>query len=281
MNLGHSIRKNISKYAWVLKTGIQNTLVYRFNFLVRCLFGLIPLSATLFLWKAIYSGQGNESGGAEIGGYTLAGMVTYYLLITIVDALTAVTDDDWQIASDIREGRISQFILKPINFLAYRVCLFIASRIIYITVAGVPLLILAWVLRDYLVAPKDWQTVGLFLISLTLSGMIQFLLSFTMALLAFWVLEVSTFIFILFAFEYLAGGHMFPVDILPGWAATALYLTPFPYQLFFPVSVYLGKELSIPLHYGLLIQCFWAAFFFFLATFVWKRGVRKYSAVGG
>ena len=36
-----------------------------------------------------------------------------------------------------------------------------------------------------------------------------------MALLAFWVLEVSTFIFILFAFEYIAGGHLFPLDILP------------------------------------------------------------------
>ncbi len=274
-----SIRASFSKYSWVLKTGIQNTLVYRFNFLVRCLFGLIPLSATLFLWRTIYRGQ--ETEGAEIGGYTLSGMVTYYLLITIVDALTAVTDDDWQIASDIREGRISQFILKPIHFLSYRICLFIASRLVYIAVAGVPLLLLAIILRDYLEKPEDLATFGLFLISLVMSGMIQFLLSYTMALLAFWVLEVSTFIFILFAVEHLAGGHLFPVDILPDWLATALYFTPFPYQLFFPVSVYLGKELSVSPSTGLMIQAGWVLFFWILATYVWNRGLRKYSAVGG
>lgn len=279
MELGRSVGSAWSKYVWVFKTGIQNTLVYRFNFLVRCLFGLIPLSATLFLWRTIYQGQEGES--AEIGGYSLSGMITYYLLITLVDALTAVTDDDWQIASDIREGRISQFILKPIHFLSYRICLFIASRMVYITVAGIPLAILAFVLRDYLEPPRDWTTFGLFLLSLVMSGMIQFLLSYTMALLAFWVLEVSTFIFILFAFEHLAGGHLFPVDILPEWLATALYYTPFPYQLFFPVSVYLGKELSMPLSTGLMIQAGWVLFFWGLASWVWSRGLRRYSAVGG
>jgi hypothetical protein len=33
----------------------------------------------------------------------------------LVDMLTAVTDDDWQIAADIREGGINQFLLKPIE----------------------------------------------------------------------------------------------------------------------------------------------------------------------
>ena len=40
-------------------------------------------------------------------------------------------------------------------------------------------------------------------------------MSFTMALLAFWLLEVSTLIFMVFALEYIAGGHLFPLNILP------------------------------------------------------------------
>jgi len=47
-----------------------------------------------------------------------------------------------------------------------------------------------------------------------------------MALLAFWVLDVSTFIFILYAFEYIAGGHLFPLDVLPRPQSGAA-LTPF------------------------------------------------------
>ena len=76
-----------------------------------------------------------------------------------------------------------------------------------------------------------------------------------MAMLAFWVLEVSTFIFILFAFEYIASGHLFPLDILPPGLEQALYFTPFPYQLYFPVSIYMGKVsgaemLSSPPYYA-------------------------------
>ncbi len=102
-----------------------------------------------------------------------------------------------------------------------------------------------------------------------------------MALLAFWVLEVSTFIFIVFAFEYIAGGHLFPLDILPAPLTKALYFTPFPYQLFFPVSIYIGKTTGAALQQGLVIQMLWVIAAYALARLVWSRGIRKYSAVGG
>jgi ABC-2 type transport system permease protein len=100
-------------------------------------------------------------------------------------------------------------------------------------------------------------------------------------MLAFWVLEVSTFIFILFALEYVAGGHLFPIDILPPWLAQVLKFTPFPYQLFFPVSVYLGRVQGAELWQGLAIQAFWTFFFLLFARWVFSRGIRKYTAVGG
>jgi len=53
--------------------------------------------------------------------------------------LTAVNEDDWQIAADIREGNISQFLLKPIDYLWYRLCLFFSGRIAFIAMASVPL----------------------------------------------------------------------------------------------------------------------------------------------
>jgi hypothetical protein len=120
----------LRKYWHVIKIGIENTLVYRVNFLFRVIFGLIPLIATLSLWRAIYSGE--QTG---IAGYSLAEMTSYYLVVTIVDALTAVSDDDWQIAADIKDGNISQFLIKPLDYLTYRLCLFGAGRIIYTAVA--------------------------------------------------------------------------------------------------------------------------------------------------
>ncbi len=266
------------KYWHVINIGLQNTLVYRFNFIVRSVFGLIPLLATLYLWRAIYAGKESE---AQVAGYTLGGMTSYYLLVTLVDMLTAVNEDDWQIAADIKDGNISQFLLKPIDYLAYRLCLFGAGRVIYTAIALIPVSLFIFAQRQSFVVPADGATLGWFVLSILLTGLLQFFMSYTMAMLAFWVLEVSTFIFILFAFEYIAGGHLFPLDILPGWLSQILSYSPFPYQLFFPISIYLGRVQGSALAQGLIMQAGWVAAFYFLARFAWNRGIRRYTAVGG
>ena len=268
----------MGKYLHVLNIGIQNTLVYRFNFLFRAVFGLIPLAATIMLWRAVYDGK---TTGNTVAGYTLAGMISYYLIVTLVDALTAVNEDDWQIAADIKDGNINQFLLKPIDYLYYRLSLFFAGRLIYVLVAAIPLLVFIFLQREYFVLPESPGIFFIFCFSTILTGLLQFFMSYTMALLAFWVLEVSTFIFILFAFEYIAGGHLFPLDILPPALAAALNYTPFPYQMFFPVSIYLGRTSGDELWRGLAIQLAWVLIFYCVARLAWRRGIRKYTAVGG
>src|SRR5436190_16422350 len=157
---GTNRMRSISKYRHVLNVGIQNNLTYRFNFLARTLFGLIPLIAVLYMWRTIYQGKG---AGAVVGSYSLAQMISYYLLVTIVDALTAVNEDDWQIAADIKDGNISQFLLKPIDFLTYRLCLFLSGRLIYTGVALVPVVVFVYLLRDFFVLPANVVTLGWFL----------------------------------------------------------------------------------------------------------------------
>src|SRR5689334_18461655 len=159
----------MKKYWHVVNIGIQNTLVYRMNFLFRATFSLIPLMATIYLWRAVYAGKA-AGGDPNVAGYTLASMTSYYLLVTIVDALTAVTEDDWQIASDIREGAINQFLLKPIDYLVYRFCLFGAGRLIYVAFAAAPVVIFIVIQRRYWVGPPDALTFGVFMLSLCLTA---------------------------------------------------------------------------------------------------------------
>jgi ABC-2 type transport system permease protein len=268
----------MGKYLQVFRIGIQNTLVYRVNFLFRAAIALVPLTGTLYLWKSIYAGK---AAGADIAGYALSQMISYYLLTTLVDAFTAVAEDDWQIAADIKDGHISQFLIRPINYLGYRFSLYLSGRSIYTVVALVPVSLFVFFLREHLVLPASPLAGAAFVLSVLMAGLLQFLIACTMALLAFWVLDVSTFIFIQFAFEYIASGHLFPIDILPRWAAQLLMLTPYPYLLYFPVGVYLGRIEGPDLWRGLTIQTAWVIGGFFLLRWVWSRGIKRYSAVGG
>lgn len=268
----------MKKYWRVINIGIQNHLAYRFNFLARALFGLIPLMAMLMLWRTIYAGKGAD---ALVGAYTLAEMISYYLVVAVVSALTMVSDDDWQIAADIRDGNINHFLAKPMDYLAYRLCLFFCGRLVYLAVAALPLAGFFWLLRDYLQWPANVATLGWFGLSVVLTALLQFFISYALAMLAFWVLEVSTFIFIVYAFEYIASGNLFPLDILPPALQRVLTFTPFPYELFFPVSIYLGKVSGPALWQGLGLQLGWVVVAYGAARWAWHRGIRRYSAVGG
>jgi ABC-2 type transport system permease protein len=267
------------KYWHIIGIGVQNNLTYRFNFLARTLFGFIPLTAILLLWRNIYAGKGE---GASIATFTLMEMTTYYLIVTMVDALTAVNEDDWQIAADIKDGNISQFLLKPVDYLWFRFCLFLSGRATYITVAFLPIAAVVYFLRQNFILPPDWGTFAIFLCSVFLTAMLQFFLSYTMAMLAFWLMEISTLVFILYAFEYIASGHMFPLDILPTSVQFVLMnFTPFPYQLYLPVGIYLGKITGTKLVLGLAMQAAWVVIAYLLARFAWFRGIKKYAAAGG
>lgn len=266
----------MKKYLHVIGIGLQNNLQYRVNYLTRTLFSFIPLFAMLSLWRTIYA---HRNGTASV--YTEAEMMFYYLLVAVVDVLTAVNEDDWQIAADIREGNINQFLLKPVDYLWYRLALFFSGRIAFIAVAGLPLVVFIFCFRQYVVAPASLLAVLVFPVSLVLTALLQFFISYAMAMLAFWLLEISTFIFILFAFEYLASGHLFPLDILPAGLKEILFLTPFPYQLYFPISIYLGKVAGMELWRGLAVQFLWVLAAYVFARWMWRRGIKKYSAFGG
>ncbi len=266
------------KYWHVIGIGLQSNLTYRFNYLTRTLFSFIPLFAMLSLWRTIYA---SNQGAAVQNGFTQAQMIFYYMLVAVVDVFTAVNEDDWQIAADIREGNISQFLLKPVDYLWYRLCLFFSGRLAFIMMAIVPLAIFIFCFRAYFVVPVNGVALVVFPLSLLLTALLQFFISYAMAMLAFWLLEISTFIFILFAFEYLASGHLFPLALLPAPVFHALLFTPFPYLLYFPISVYMGKLTGGELWLGLGIQAAWVLLAYGLARFLWGRGIKKYSAFGG
>lgn len=268
----------MKKYLHVINVGFQNNLQYRFNYLTRTLFSFIPLFAMLSLWRTVYA---DNAGAGGHTGFTQAQMIFYYLLVAVVDVFTAVNEDDWQIAADIREGNISQFLLKPVDYLWYRLCLFCSGRLAFISMAAVPLAVFIFCFRQYFLAPPDGLAFGIFLFSLALTALLQFFISYAMAMLAFWLLEISTFIFILFAFEYLASGHLFPLDLLPPVLKQILYFTPFPYQLYFPIQIYMGKVAGVDLWRGLAAQGFWVLAAYTFARFMWRRGIKKYSAFGG
>jgi ABC-2 type transport system permease protein len=235
----------------------------------------VPLFATMFVWRTISETQG------DVGTYSYSEMVFYFVAVLIVETFASPTEDEWRIAAEIRDGQISAILIKPINHLVYRLSLFFSYRLIYSLITLPVIAAVLWLARDQLrwpVHPESWLFFGL---ATAGSALIQFFIAYSLAMIAFWILEVSTIIFLLYSFEYFLSGHVFPLDLLSPALLSALKWTPFPYELFFPVEILLERVHGRELAHGFTAQFFWILITGWTARTLWKRGVQVYQATGG
>jgi ABC-2 type transport system permease protein len=123
----------LAKYRYVFLTGLQSSLVYRWNFAARSAFSLVHLSFVFILWGAAYRGQ------TDIGGFNLAQTLTYFLAMLVIQFFISAQNEDYQIGEDIRNGMINQFLLKPIDYYAYRLTLFFSARLVTGCLALLPI----------------------------------------------------------------------------------------------------------------------------------------------
>lgn len=265
-----------SKYLQVFSIGLQDNFVYRWNFLLRSLFAVVPLIGTVYIWGAVFASR-----GTSVAGYERGDMIFYFLLAMLVENLVTPTEDEWRIAAEIRDGLISSLMIKPVNHLAYRAGLFASSRFLYSIVTLPVVAVVFWCFREYVRLPAHPETWGWFGLTLVFAAMLQFFIAYSLAMMAFWFLEISTIIFIFYSFEYFLNGQVFPLDLLPGWLDGFVRYSPFAYELFFPVQVYLERIQGTALIQGVCIQAAWVGTAFLIARFLWRQGAKKYQAVGG
>ena len=266
----------LSKYRHAFLVGLQSNLVYRWNFAIRALFSLFHLSVIFILWGAAFQGK------TQIGNFDLGQTMTYFIMILMLQFFIGAFSEDFQISEEIRNGLINQFLLKPINYFLYRISIFCAARLVSGLLALLPLLIILVLLKQHISLPTEPWRLLLGLPAMAMSALIQFTIAYCFGLLTFWFLEIQSFIILSFAIETLLGGQVFPLDLLPKTLYEISQYLPYYYQMYFPVAIFTGR-IAEPMQalVGLGIQAFWVVALLGCATLLWKRGLRRHTAVGG
>lgn len=264
-----------NKYRHVFLVGLQSNLVYRWNFALRGFFSLFHLLVVFILWGAAYHGK------ASIGGFDLAQTMTYFVVLLMMQFFIGAFNEDYQISEEIRNGLINQFLLKPINYFAYRFTIYGAARLVSGALFLIPLAVAYPFISDYLSFPAEGWRLALGLPAMLLSALIQFSIAYCFGLLTFWFLEIQGFVILSLAVESLLGGQMFPLDLMPDWVFRAAQYLPFYYQMYFPVAIFTGRiDQSLAVQ-GLGIQLVWVVLLLLFNRFLWTRGLRRHTAVGG
>lgn len=267
----------------ILKTALAERMAYRGDFALGTLMRFLPLITQIFLWWAIFQSiDSSGSGAGSINGYSFRDMVAYYLLTTIGRAFSSMPGLSSYVATRIRDGEIKKFLVQPIDFLSFLFWSRVAHKLAYYTVAILPFALVFFLCRDFFseltISSTSWI---IFLLSLPLSFALGFYLETCLGLVGFWMLEVSSLLFVYMLFQFFLSGHMFPLDILPEpWGMIVGYL-PIKYLAYFPAAVLLGKVTGAKLMFDFGMLVFWVVFFFGLSRFLYACGLRRYSGYGG
>ncbi len=158
----------LTKYRTVFTVGLQSNLVYRVNFGVRGFFSFFHLIVVFILWSAAY---GNKP---LINGFTFAQTFTYFVTVIVVQFFIGAFNEDYQISEEIRNGLINQFLLKPVNYFAYRFSIYLSARLVTGLLILLPLVIVFPLIHQHLVLPGDWWRYAAAVPALIMSGLIQF-----------------------------------------------------------------------------------------------------------
>ena len=263
----------MKKYLLVARNVWDQTLTYRLNFVMWRVRIVLSMLTMYFLWLALL--PENQT----ILGYTRDLMLTYILGTSIISSVV-ISNRSYEVGDEINNGNLSNFLLRPINYLSYQFSRDLGDKAMNIVFSITELTVLFMILRPPLFVQTDLGLLSLTVFACVLGMVMYFFINFLLGMIGFWSAEgwAPRFIFVTLL-TFFSGG-LFPLDILPAPIFSALSYLPFTYLLFFPLKIYLGQLAAGEIIRGLIMSSIWAGVLFLTVKYVWNRGLKMYTAYG-
>jgi len=263
----------MKKFLAIIGAFWQKSLTYRFTILAYRIGEVGETLALILMWSAIYDSQ------KMIGEFTLPEMITYILIGNFFHAIVR-NFLSMQVAQDIKEGRLSTFLVKPMRYFDY-ILIQEIGRISFITIMSIlsaALIILFF--TNTFIQNFDIAYLSVITIMIVLAFINELLIAYLVGLIAFWTDEVDGIYATIDRIKKFFSGGYFPISLLPAIFVQVSFVLPFAYSFFVPAQLYLKKlDLSVGLK-GLLVQIVWIIALYGIINVVWKHGLKKYEGVG-
>ena len=246
---------------------------YRANLLMYLLYWLVSPIIYLAVWTSIAQSKGS------VNGLTANDFTTYYMTLLIVDQITSNIVIH-TFAYKVQDGSLSGELVRPIHPMLTNA---LVNNIAFkaLTIMG---FIPVWTILYFLFKP-DFSSVTLTGIlsaipAVIMGFLISFLLSAAITSLAFWTTRVYSIHEFYYALILLFSGQFVPLTLMPKLIQDIAQYLPFQLLIYFPIQLILGKLSSTQIMQGYAMGVIWLVVAFTVFTWVWRNGVKRYSAVG-
>jgi len=267
------MQTNLKAY-WKVVTLTWNEMVtYRFNFSLWRVRGILYVLTRYYLWLVAIPV------GMSIFGYRQSTILTYVILGALLESII-FSSRAADIGDDINSGNLSQFLLRPMHFFSYWFSRDLGDKAMNITFCIGELFAIFVLLHPPFFIQTNIVLLVAFFAAVILAVILYFTFSVLLGLIGFWSPEIwgPRFIFIILV-NALAGG-LFPLDIMPKPLYVFFQFLPFPYLMFFPLDIYLGKANAGQIVFGFVVCSVWIGLMYWFLAKAWRKGIRHYTAYG-
>lgn len=265
----------MKKYYKIFQLTLQEYFVYRLNFILWRFRSFISFLTLLIFWEAVYGSKN------LIFGYQKSQMIAYVLGIALLRGIV-LSSRSIDMAGQIKSGGLTNVILRPLNIFKFWFSKDLADKLLNIFFTVIEVFLVIKILNIPFYIPQQPITYLLFFLIIILSTFLYFFVSFFISTTTFWTDDTwaGRWLFGIVFLEFLAGTY-FPLDILPKSLTTLIYLTPFPYIVYFPIKIWNEQILGFEALKIIGICFVWLFIFYFLSLNLWKKGSKNYGAYGG
>lgn len=262
----------VDYYRSVARIAVLGQLQYRVSNFVSMVGWLAEPVIYLVVWTTVA-----ESQGGSVAGLTTGNIAAYYIVWTLVRNMNVTfTPYGWE--QRIARGELSAALLRPVHPIHFDLAFFAGWKLVYF-VLWLPIVAFLTIVFRPTLDPTILQVV-VFIPAIWLAFVIRTLFLWLLGMVTFWTTRMSAICELYLALELFLSGRLVPLAIMPGWVEpTARYL-PFASTFGFPIEALAGPITTTELLTGFAVQLIWTGVGAATVGLMWKRAIRRYTAVG-
>ena len=259
------------KYMALARVAFLDAIQEKAEIAIWVLLDIIPVFTMGSLWLA------NRTSMTTMN---ISQLVTYYIMVMIVGRVTEFYFDE-DMSDMVRTGDFSKFLLKPLRFPFAFIPQMMGRKLFSGIIILIPLVgAIVLFFYQYIVFPHGIQ-LFLFFCSLFLTLGIRYALSTFAAAGAFFWEQANALTHARWMLEIVLGGYSLPLSLYPSWLRIIPESLPIKYIYYIPVSIFTGAIDVRTAFSTLSVGILWTVVMVACSQWVWKKGVIRYSGVGG
>ncbi len=265
------MRRLLPVYAIEARMAIQRQAQYRGAAFISILGFLIEPVVYLIVWRTVASEAGS------INGYGVEEFTSYYIVWTLVRVFNLALSPgawDWWVSS----GRITNDLLHPVDPYHRNLASMAGAKVVWI-ILWIPVAVFLVLVFRPEFSPSLFEA-ATFLVAAWAGYVVRFNVLWILGLVSFWTTRAEALVAVVIAMELLLSGRLVPMAVMPEWVQAVSSWLPFKWTFEFPIEVLIGGLSTGEIVRGIGIQILWGLALGLAILVVWRRAIRKFTAVG-